>query len=283
MSFSSGQLERCGCPTCGADRPLRSRYRHEPFEVVRCGSCGLWYLSPRLSQSAIRAHYEAPEYFEGDESGYGSYALQERSLRLTFRALLHQLKRRGWTGGKLLEVGCGYGYLLDEASGLFDRRVGTEMSTEACQRAQHRADEIRPGNIEQISKTERFDCIVALQVIEHVYDPINFVQELRERLQVGGHLVLSTPNMGSFWRTLMGRHWASFKYPEHVAFYDSQTLPDLMRRSGLADVERIPHPHAFPAGEVLAKLGIPSARRWLPGSLWVPATTIAYVGMRAAE
>ncbi|MFP8873310.1 MAG: class I SAM-dependent methyltransferase [Myxococcota bacterium] len=283
MCTSSGELERCGCPACGTQRPPRSRYTHGPFSVVRCGSCRLWYLSPRLSQDAIQAHYEAAGYFEGGDAGYSSYAHQERSLRLTFRRLLRRMKRRGWTGGTLLEIGCGYGYFLEEARGFFERRTGTEMAPEACERARRRADDIYPGGIDQVPATERFHCIVALQVIEHIYDPLDFVRALASRLEVGGTLVLSTPDMGSFWRALMGGRWASFKYPEHVAFYDSRTLPALMREAGLAELQRVPHPHAFPAGEVLAKLGFASARRWLPGSLWVPATTLAFAGRRTGR
>ena len=230
----------------------------------------------------MQDHYEAASYFEGSDAGYNSYEHQEQSLRLTFRALLGQLERRGLTGGRLLEVGCGYGYFLDEARESFSRREGTEMSPTACKRARLYADSIHIGGIDRVPPNEQFDCIVALQVIEHVYDPVAFTQELMARLAVGGTLVLSTPDMGSFWRLLMGNRWASFKYPEHVAFYDADTLSALMRLAGLDALARLPHPHAFPAGEVLAKLGIPSGRRWLPGCLWVPATTVALAGKKPA-
>ena len=61
--------------------------------------------------------YREPSYYEGGESGYAdtSYAAQEFALRAMFQRLLQNLAKRGLTGGDLLEVGYGYGHLLDEA------------------------------------------------------------------------------------------------------------------------------------------------------------------------
>jgi len=60
--------------------------------------------------------YRQPSYYEGGACGYAdtSYTAQESALRATFKRLLHNLATRRLTGGTLLEVGCGYGYLLDE-------------------------------------------------------------------------------------------------------------------------------------------------------------------------
>jgi hypothetical protein len=71
----------------------------------------------RLIEIAMQEVYREPSYYEGGESGYAdtSYAAQEFALRAMFQRLLQNLAKRGLTGGDLLEVGCGYGHLLDEA------------------------------------------------------------------------------------------------------------------------------------------------------------------------
>lgn len=270
------------CPVCRSRTPRPTSYSWDPFAVVRCGACRVWYLSPRLSEQAMNARYRDDDYFGGGASGYRDYAHQEPSLRVTFRRLLRILERRGLTGGSLLEVGCGFGYLLEEATPRFRRRVGTEMSPAAAARAEHRADRVVCGGVADLGPGERYDTIVALQVIEHVYEPVPFVRSLAERLRPGGVLVLSTPNMGSPWRRVLGRRWPSFKVPEHVVFYDNRTLPALMRRAGLEGLARIPHPHAFPASEVLGRLGLGgSARGARP--VWIPGTTIAWAGRAPAS
>src|SRR5438128_1812926 len=73
----------------------------------------------------------------------------------------------------------------------------------------------------------------------------------------------------------MGRRWPSFKAPEHVVYFDFPTLSLLIHQAGLNPVRRLPYPHAFPFGLIVAKFGfaLPSLRAHL--KIWVPATTLA--------
>ena len=217
--------------------------------------------------------YRQPSYYEGGACGYAdtSYTAQESALRATFKRLLHNLAERRLTGGTLLEVGCGYGYLLDEARPYFDRRVGTEFSLEGAEIARATGAEVFVGGIEQISAEHKFDCILAIQVIEHVYQPLTFVRQLINHTQPGGHIVVATPDIGGALRKAMGRHWPSFKVPEHVGYFDFRTLSGLMVQAGLSDVRRLPYPHAFPLGLITAKFGfnIPFALGCL--KIWVPS------------
>lgn len=273
-------VERCACPLCGADEVQESAYRSGHFAVVRCVSCGAWYLSPRLSEAEIREHYERNDYFEGEETGYDSYLQQECSLRATFRKLLRHLTERGLTGGALLDVGCGYGYFLDEAKPYFVLRAGTEMSRTAAEKARAFADEIYDGGLEAIPLGKKFDTVVGLQLIEHVYHPHDFMARLLGHVKPGGTVLLTTPHMGSLWRKVMGRRWPSFKFPEHVVFYDEDALTSLIRKAGLEDIARIPHPHAFPVHEIGKKLGLPVVPGIASWNMWLPSVVLAVLGRK---
>src|SRR5580692_8698531 len=123
----ASELESVRCPSCGtAEHSLVHDF--SPYQVVRCLRCRAYYLSPRLIESAIRRLYEDDGYFAAGESGYLGYLQQELSLRYSFRRLMRKLQRRRLTGGSLLEVGCGYGFLLDEARGYFQNRSGIDLS-----------------------------------------------------------------------------------------------------------------------------------------------------------
>jgi SAM-dependent methyltransferase len=276
----AAKLEYPACLVCGSDRREFPFRLHDPYSVARCTTCGFCYLYPRDIEGAMQEAYRQPSYYEGGTCGYAdtSYAMQESALRETFKRLLHNLADRGLTGGTLLEVGCGYGYLLDEAREYFDLRVGTEFSRDGAEIARATGAEVFVGGIEQISPDRKFDCIVAIQVIEHVYEPLTFVKQLIRRAQSGGHIVVATPDIGGVLRKVMGRHWPSFKVPEHVGYFDFRTLSRLMEKDGLHDVRRLPYPHSFPLGLITAKFGlnIPSALGCL--KIWVPATTVAVYG-----
>ena len=273
----SANLEYPPCPLCGSDQrqfPFRLR---GPYSVVHCTACGLYYLYPRLIESAMQQAYRESSYYEGGTCGYAdtSYIAQESALRATFKRLLHNLAKRGLTGGDLLEIGCGYGYLLDEARLFFNRRVGTEFSPQGAEIARVTGAEVFVGGIEQVPLQHKFDCVVATQVIEHVYEPLSFVKRLANHTKPGGHIVLATPDIGGVLRKLMGRRWPSFKAPEHVVYFDFQTLSSLMHQAGLQGVHRLPYPHAFPVGLIAAKFGFTLPPLLAHLKIWVPATTVA--------
>jgi 2-polyprenyl-3-methyl-5-hydroxy-6-metoxy-1,4-benzoquinol methylase len=271
-------LERPACPLCQSAERHENVYELPPYAVARCKSCGLWYLSPRLTESLMHASYEDDHYFEGGEGGYSSYQAQETTLRHTFRRFLREIARRGMTGGRLLEVGCAYGFFLEEAKDYFSHRTGTDYSTGALEKARGRADRLILGGTEQIPLGETFDCIACIHVIEHIYDPVAFLRSLTKHLRPGGWLLLATPDMGGFWRPLMRRRWPFFKVPEHVTYFDQKTLGALLTRAGLDGVTPLPYSSAFSLELIGEKLGRQLPASWKGRQLWLPATTIAAAG-----
>jgi SAM-dependent methyltransferase len=232
--------------------------------------------------------YRADSYFEsagegeGGAPGYSSYLAQEPTLRATFRRLLARMRRLGMTGGRLLEVGCAYGFFLDEARGDFRWRAGTEYSPAAAARARLMADAVYQGGLDEVPAEERFDCAVLIHVIEHVYRPRELVARLVERLRPGGWVVLAAPDMEGFWRPLLGRRWPFFKVPEHVTYFARPSLTQLLAAAGCRRVEPLPYEGSFALELIAEKLGV-SLPRWLGRRrLWLPATTAACAGQRPA-
>lgn len=269
--------ESVPCPLCGGTEVARTGHAEGPYRAVRC-RCGMWYLSPRLSEGAMASTYRDDRYFEGEGLGYSSYLAQEATLRLTFRRLLAQLERRGMTGGRLLEVGCAYGFFLDEARGRFEVREGTEFSEAAAERARRVADRVHLGGLEQLDEADRYRLAACIHVIEHVYDPVAFVTRLRGHLEPGGWLVLATPDMGGFWRPLMGSRWPFYKMPEHVTYFDAATLSRLLEAGGYRDVTALPYASYFALDLVAEKLGLRLPAAFGEIHLRLPATTVALAG-----
>ena len=277
------ELENPNCPMCGANGGViqYDGKKFYPYAVKKCSGCKLSYLSPRPTELAMLSLYQKDQYFaSANEDGYSDYATQAPALRTTFKRLLQTLDKRGKTGGDFLEIGCGYGYLLEEAKPFFARRVGTDFSVGAVYQAKRCADIVYQGGVDAVPKSELFNFVIATHVIEHVYQPKQFIRNLLQRLKPGGHLLIATPDMGSFWRKLMGARWPSFKLPEHVLYFDEVTMKRLLNECGLMQIEKVPYPHAFPLPLVASKLGITLPACLNGFNLWMPATTVAYIGVK---
>lgn len=258
FSYYPPDLETISCPLCQSDS-ARVIHARPPFKVVLCEGCGLSYLNPRLRQSVMRSTYEGNGYFSDiADAGYRDYVSQEKSLRITFRRFLTELKLLGLTSGSLLEVGCGYGYFLDEARDFFPSVSGTELSPDAADRARKSSvANVHAGDIDSLPpEWSNFDVIVAINVIEHIYAPVEFLIAAKQRLKGGGKAVIATPDFGSFWVKVLGSRWPSFKIPEHVTFYTKKTLGLLLEKAGFSNIREVPFQHFFPLGLIAGKFGL---------------------------
>lgn len=269
------------CTLCHSNQ-ARVLASFPPYEVVRCLACGVGFLRPRPTEAEMQEVYARQEYFEAEAgSGYSDYRSQERSLRRTFAGLLRLLRRRGLTGGRLLELGCGYGYFLTEAAGHYPHRTATDYSSGAALQARATGAEIHVGGLDEVPLEQSFQLIAMIQVLEHLYEPVRTLQLASQRLEPGGAIVAAVPNLASPLRHLLGKRWPSYKIPEHLTYFDAGTLARTFREAGLARVEVLPYPEFFPLGLLAGKFGL-RLPAWLgTRTVWVPTTSVACLGYRA--
>lgn len=278
LSNSPHNIETTSCPLCRSTHARSAYSQFSPYAVVQCKHCQFYYLSPRLTESAMIAEYSKDDYFEGNEGGYDSYIKQEAALRGTFKRFVQNLNKRQIRGQSFLEIGCGYGYLLEAAQSNFGIRVGTDFSAKAIERAKRSGARVYQGGVDSLPDDEKFDCVVATHVIEHVYNPQIFISELKNRLNGGGTIVIATPDMGSLWRLAMGHQWPSFKLPEHILYFDYRSLSRLMQEAGFTNLRRFPYPHAFPLPLIASKFNLTVPKAWNEFNFWIPGTTLAISG-----
>jgi len=223
------------CLLCGRGE-LALQVRKDGYDVRSCESCGLVQLDP-LPPAALRASLYGNAYFasEAREIGYQDYAAQETEYVTTFAEDLRCIA--AWVPhGSVLDVGCGYGYFLQAAAAAGYHPFGVDVAGHAVQVAAKRfAGHVFEGVLETIPELagRAFDVVFASHVVEHVAAPRAFVTGLADRLSERGVLVLVTPNVRSLLARLSGSRWVSYKFPEHVAFYDPHTIRHLLEASGL--------------------------------------------------
>lgn len=136
--------------------------------------------------------------------------------------------------------------------------VGVDLSQKARKEAKLYCDVVY-SSIYNISPKERFDLIVGLNLIEHIYDPIGFLKYLSEKLTKEGSIVLVTPYFDGFWYKLLRSKWPLFKPPEHVFFYNPLTLAKIAKMAEcFSHIRTFSILHAFPLEVVIRKLGFAS-------------------------
>src|SRR5260370_11005775 len=166
------------------------------------------------------ASYSTEKYFSGQQSdGYADYLAAEPVLRREFARTVAFI-RRWCDGGRLLEIGCAYGFFLHEAKKYFDVS-GIELAADAAIYCQRSGLSVLPGAVDEttLHRDVKVDIIVMLDVIEHLPDPRGTLVLLSRHLSPGGIIVITTGDFGSVAARLSCRFMRLMTPPTHLLFF----------------------------------------------------------------
>lgn len=261
------------CPVCGAPgaplyEGLRDRLFGAPgvWRMARCGGpeCGLLWLDPPPDEDALERAYQSyythaspsgPEpspllsiwrraqaEYLASRFGYASAGgASGRWLgrlvpllpgrRESLDASIMLLPAR--PGGRVLDVGCGSGAMLERLRDLGWRVQGVDPDPRAAAVAGHRGIPVHTGTLEEAAFEDgAFDAIIMNHVIEHVPDPHRLLGECRRILCPGGVLVASTPNAAGLGHRRFGRAWRGLEPPRHLQVFTPSALRHLAEATG---------------------------------------------------
>jgi len=220
------------CIVCGGAlapavaRPRSSYAALGAYRIDACGQCGAGATMPRPSTEELARCYEATY-------GYSTHDLIEVEKRRRATALLD------WSGvdtGRILDVGCMFGFLLDEARRRGLAPWGIELSASAAAAAAAKGHDVFTGTIEAFARERsglRFEAIFAQHVLEHVPDPREFLSVARGLLVPGGKLVLCVPNFEARLRKVVPSGWGWYQVPVHLHHFSRRALSRLLEGAGL--------------------------------------------------
>lgn len=175
--------------------------------LFECRSCGLGLRIPTLEPKTMERLYA-----QAAENVWSASELRHDQAQV-LRHLAEHI-----TAGDILDVGCYDGSLLAAAGSQY-RSFGVEASTRAATVARNRGVQIVAEQFSQIDElTQCFDAICAVDVIEHVLDPLVLLRCLARRVKQAGIILVSTGDFAApAWRATGSQYWYC-SYPEHVSF-----------------------------------------------------------------
>jgi SAM-dependent methyltransferase len=234
------QSERLApCPTCGEATPQRFLYAKNGCDILRCARCGLGRTETTGFDPSA---YYTGDYFTGQHAdGYADYLGAEPVLRREFAHTVEFI-RAFRDGGRLLELGCAYGFFLQEAKRHF-AVTGIELAADAAAHARRHGLDVVTGIADEatLAPLGPMDVIVLLDVIEHLPDPRGTLALCAQHLEPGGVIVLTTGDFGSLFARLTGAGWRLMTPPQHLWFFTETSMRRLAAGLGLT-VASFDHP-----------------------------------------
>jgi 2-polyprenyl-3-methyl-5-hydroxy-6-metoxy-1,4-benzoquinol methylase len=151
-------------------------------------------------------------------------------------------------GARILDVGCGNGYLAAQLARKGFSVVGVDSSESGVDIAARTYPEVRfcvataEGDLLVRLGEEPFDAVVSTEVVEHVYDPHEFASACFQALSTGGRFICSTPYHGYLKNVALAvanrfdPHWHPLHVGGHIKFWSNATLGALLAEAGFVNV-----------------------------------------------
>ena len=231
------------------------------YQIVKCNNCGLIYSTPILEYEKIEKLYKKSftmydEHLENLKETYGYYLRKLTKFMVRHprsnRGSSLDSRLRGNDKPKLLEIGCGNGFFLEEAQRQGYEVYGVEPGKKSVEKAKLEikkniiVDTFKPGQF----KKNFFDVICCFQTFDHVPNPNDLLKECFKVLKKGGLMLFLNHDAGALTNRLMGEKSPIIDI-EHTYIYDKNTMRKIFEK------------HRFKILEIKSAFNIHHLSYWL--------------------
>jgi 2-polyprenyl-3-methyl-5-hydroxy-6-metoxy-1,4-benzoquinol methylase len=191
------------------------------FFLYKCDKCNIILTDPIPGNLS--------EYYDNNYRKYNKFTMS--ILSYLYKKRTNKWMKYFKNKGKVLEIGCGNGMMLNEFQINGWDVTGVERNINVSNNAElNYGIKLYTPDIFVIPDDEKYDLIILFQVLEHVdkIDPL--LNKLQSLLSYKGKLIIGVPNISS-WQYKFGKnYWLHLDVPRHLQHFNTNTLSTLLSR-----------------------------------------------------
>jgi len=221
-------------------------HQKNQYQYFRCLNCKLVSLYPRPTLQMLKEYYR--NYLPDNHEDIRKWEAMIRPVVTKSADLINFRSRTN--GKKMLDVGCGHGFLLKEMKARGWDVEGLEVSQTGREYA------LRNWNIPIYSEplenlglpASTFDVVTLLYVIEHIFDPLSLLSEINQVLKPKGLILLRWPQTTPVVKILgpLSNKLDLYHTPYHLYDFSPKTIEKMLFLAGFKSVETIISGHTMP-------------------------------------
>lgn len=210
--------------------------------VLDCKECGFAHVMPLPSDEELQKFYEK-DFYDTEKPDYFKSSEEDMEWWMARYTHYYDLLEAHTKGRRLLDIGSGPGYFLDAGAKRGWDVLGFEPSVTAARYSSERGLMVVNDmfSAEKATSHGLFDAIMISLVLEHVPDPVQFIEEAKQVLAPGGLLCIIVPNdYNPLQKLLVEYHgykpwWVVPKH--HLNYFSIESLTKLLQSRDFAPVE----------------------------------------------
>lgn len=213
------------------------QYTNDEMEIWQCSECNVIWHEAVVKD--LKEYYESKEYrnsLEGTSEEQDFYRLHDKETMEKFRYTGTTIFRNK----VVADIGCGCGAFLDYIKGVAKEVIAIEPS-ETYRQIMERKGFHTYAYAQETCKerANAIDVIVSFDVIEHVEDPRQFIQEIYDLLVERGIAVIGTPTDAPVMRKLLGEIYEKklLFSTQHLWIFSKENLNMMAKAAGFSEVE----------------------------------------------
>jgi 2-polyprenyl-3-methyl-5-hydroxy-6-metoxy-1,4-benzoquinol methylase len=224
MGFDMSEKKISNCLICGSQN-LQNLNGYEKDHLCTCDECSFVFSNLNPSQEELDKVY----------GGYSRDAIRTAMTLQKMGEIALNLKQLS-NANRVVDIGCGDGEFLNIFKDLGCEVFGTEYDPRIEEICKNRGITMLSGGVMPSltgsENAEKFDLVIFTEVIEHINNPLDVLENISTLLKNDGFIYITTPNFASLERKLLGAEWGMIVYPEHISYYSPKTLDLALRKCG---------------------------------------------------
>ncbi|NNJ55246.1 MAG: class I SAM-dependent methyltransferase [Bacteroidia bacterium] len=221
-------------------------------ELSKCENCGFI----QCTDGTDVIHFYEDLVDEEYENTRAQRKLQEQRIMKLIQAVK--------PSGKHLDIGAGSGIMVEAAIEMGYDSIGVEPSKWLQKTATEKGLPIKLGIFPMEGLDDKFDVITLVDVIEHVNNPKQLMQDIQKALAPDGLLVVITPDVDSFLAKRLKWKWWHFRIA-HIGYFNSKTMDLVAKASNLKTIKFLRPAWYFNLGYLIKR-----GYQYLPKFLRIP-------------